>query len=188
MRSQEARSFYETGAERSYQELFPLVRFCNDGRRRAPARGGLTPARYPRSADYINANLDANLSLDALADVYGYSAWHFARLFRQTSGLTPHGYVIEACLAEAKRLVAIHDMTIAEIALRCGMANQSRLSRLLRAHVGVTPARFREIAGGSNVKDQTLSARMSNPPELSDPSFRSSGVHYATSPGPLREP
>jgi AraC family transcriptional regulator len=112
----------------------------------APARGGLTPARYRRCIDFIHANLGADLSLDALAWECGYSAWHFARLFRQTSGLSPHRFVIEARLTEAKRLLASPEMTIADVAHRCGMADQSHLSRLFRSHVGTSPAEFQRSA------------------------------------------
>jgi AraC-like DNA-binding protein len=123
---------------------------------------GLTPAHSHRCIRYIHSNLDKKLTLEAVAKVCGYSAWHFARLFRQTTGLTLRRYVTEVRLGEARQLLSTSEIAIAEVAQRCGFVDQSHLSRLFRKYVGKTPARFRAMAAANSQQSGDFSARLSN--------------------------
>jgi AraC family transcriptional regulator len=92
---------------------------------------------------YIAEHLADTLELDALARVTGYGVHHFCRLFRHTFGQAPHDYVRERRLDAARSMLASSTRGISEIALACGFADQSHLTRCFKQQFGVTPARWR---------------------------------------------
>ena len=92
--------------------------------------------------EYIHAHLDQNIALAALADVAHLSEFHFARLFKQTTGLPPHQFVIHQRVERAKRLIAEGRLSLAQIAIDVGFSDQSQLNRHFKRLVGVTPKRY----------------------------------------------
>jgi len=92
--------------------------------------------------EYIHAHLDQNIALADLADVAHLSEFHFARLFKQTTGLPPHQFVIHQRVEHAKRLLAARQFSLAQIAIDAGFSDQSQLNRHFKRLVGVTPKRF----------------------------------------------
>ena len=92
--------------------------------------------------DYIHAHLDQNIALADLARVAHLSEFHFARLFKQTTGLPPHQFVIHQRVERAKRLIAAGQLSLAQIAIDVGFSDQSQLNRHFKRLVGVTPKRF----------------------------------------------
>ncbi len=92
--------------------------------------------------EYIYAHLDQNIALADLADVAQLSEFHFARLFKQATGLPPHQFVIHQRVEQAKRLIAAGRLSLAQIAIDVGFSDQSQLNRHFKRLVGVTPRRF----------------------------------------------
>jgi AraC family transcriptional regulator len=92
--------------------------------------------------EYIHAHLDQNVALADLAEVAHLSEFHFARLFKQTTGLSPHQFVIHQRIERAKRLIAAGRLSLAQIAIDVGFSDQSQLNRHFKRLVGVTPKRF----------------------------------------------
>lgn len=105
-------------------------------------RGGLSNDRLRAVRDYIAAHLDQSLRLDDLARAASLSPIHFSRAFKKATNLTPHQYVIEVRVAQAKRLLGC-DLPIAEIAYRCGFSHQEHMTRLFGRMVGQPPAAYR---------------------------------------------
>ena len=106
------------------------------------------PGRLPRRAlegaiDYIGDNLEKNLRLTDIASAAHMSPYHFSRLFKESTGLTPHHYVIERRVRRASELLHGTALSIAEIALLCGFANQSHLNRHFKRAFGVNPKALR---------------------------------------------
>jgi AraC family transcriptional regulator len=89
--------------------------------------------------DYIQAHLNDPLSLASMAAQIDMSRCHFATQFKQATGVTPHQYVSEQRVENAKRLLRSDQLSIAEIALMCGFANQSHLNKVFKKYVGTTP-------------------------------------------------
>lgn len=92
--------------------------------------------------EYIHAHLDQNIALADLANVAHLSEFHFARLFKQTTGLPPYQFVIHQRVERAKRLIAAGELSLAQIAREVGFSDQSQLNRHFKRLVGVTPKRF----------------------------------------------
>lgn len=101
--------------------------------------GGLPKHKLQQVIDYIHDYLEQDLSLVDLAALVQMSPHYFARLFKQSTGLTPHQYVIRTRVERAKQLLLQGKLTIAQIAYSVGFAHQSHLNRHFKRHLGVTP-------------------------------------------------
>jgi AraC family transcriptional regulator len=106
--------------------------------------GGLSAYKLRHATVYIQAHLAQAISLTQLAAVGQTSPAHFARLFKHATGLAPHRYVIVRRMEEAKRLLSETEVSLSEIALQVGCADQSHFSALFRRHVGMTPKAYRD--------------------------------------------
>lgn len=95
--------------------------------------------------DYINAHLDHNIGLTQLASLVDVSRYHFARLFKQSTGVSPHQYLIERRLERATGLLVSTKLAIAEIAERSGFSSHSHLCLAFRQHLSVSPDKYRQM-------------------------------------------
>jgi AraC family transcriptional regulator len=105
---------------------------------------GLTSPQIKRVTDFVQAHLGQNLSLEALAQQSGFSPYYFARLFRQTTGESPHQFVLRQRIERAQQLLKKTDVPLAHVALESGFANQSHLTRAFKQHLGLTPRGYRQ--------------------------------------------
>jgi AraC family transcriptional regulator len=110
--------------------------------RKAP-RGGLTAWQAQRIAAHIDANLSGKIHIDALARLVGLSAGHFSREFKRSFGVSPHTYLVRRRIEVAQSLMLTTRDPLSDIALSCGMSDQSHLSRSFRRLVGETPDSWR---------------------------------------------
>jgi AraC family transcriptional regulator len=106
--------------------------------------GGLSLYKLRRTIAYIKDHLEQNLSLVTLAAVGKTSPAHFARLFKQATGLPPHQYVLRCRMERAKQLLTETDLPLIEIALQVGCADQSHFTALFRTHFALTPKAYRD--------------------------------------------
>jgi transcriptional regulator of acetoin/glycerol metabolism len=106
-------------------------------------RGGLSPSAARRVREHVEAHLSETIDLAGLAAIAGLSVYHFARAFKQSTGVTPHHYLVERRLERAKKMLSRSEGSLAEIALATGFADQSHLTRHFRQVLGVTPNQFR---------------------------------------------
>lgn len=101
--------------------------------------GRLRNSQLARVLDHIERFLDEDLSLARLAGVAGVSASHLKALFRRSTGLPVHRYVVERRLERAKALLA-RGLPASQVALVAGFAHQSHMARWMRRKLGVTPS------------------------------------------------
>jgi AraC family transcriptional regulator len=106
-------------------------------------RGGLPRRRLRVAIEYIEDHLDSEIALEDLAAAVHLSAYHFARLFKASTGLPPHQYVIARRIERAKQLLRGDDLSLAQVAARVGFWDQGHFTRHFKRLVGVTPGRFR---------------------------------------------
>jgi AraC family transcriptional regulator len=104
---------------------------------------GLTHRQMQRITDYILAHLNEKLSLETLAQQVGFSAYHFTYLFRQTTGKTPHQFVLDKRLEQARQLLKATDLPLSQVALDVGFQNQSHFTQAFKSRLGVTPRQYR---------------------------------------------
>ena len=107
----------------------------------AEARG-LSAAHLQRALAFIHDQLGEELSLADIAASVHLSPYHFARLFKQSVGLTPHQYVLGQRVEAAKRLLTDPEVTTAQVAAEVGFSDYSHLARHFKRLVGVPPAEF----------------------------------------------
>jgi AraC family transcriptional regulator len=108
--------------------------------------GGLPLPKLRRTIAYIQAHLGHELSVAMLAAVAQMSPAHFARLFKQATGQTPHQYVMRCRIERAKQLLVETDLSLSEIGAQVGCTDQSHFTALFRRYVVTTPRAYRSDA------------------------------------------
>ena len=106
--------------------------------------GGLSGHKLRRVKEFIDANLEDDLSLAEISAVADLSQFHFSRAFRKSTGLTPQQFLMQQRIERAKDLLANDDLPIVEISLRTGFKNQSHFTSLFRKFTNLTPKVWRE--------------------------------------------
>lgn len=104
---------------------------------------GLPKYKLRRAVEYIDANLTEDIALDDLAGLTRMSVFYFVRLFKQSTGLSPHQYVLRERVERAKKLLAGEQHSITEIALEVGCSSHSHFSTVFRRVTGETPKTYR---------------------------------------------
>jgi len=107
------------------------------------ARGGLTPGQMARVNDYIRANFAGTMRIGELAAVAQLSASYFCQAFRRSFGESPYAHIVRRRIERAQEMILLTEMPLAEIALACGLADQSHLTRQFRRIVGISPGVWR---------------------------------------------
>ena len=103
---------------------------------------GLDARRLQRVIDYIDANLGNDLTIEELAAAAMLSRFHFARMFKATTGQSPSHYIGQRRLEQAKVALA-QGRSITEIAFDCRFSSESNFVRSFRRATGVTPGQYR---------------------------------------------
>jgi AraC family transcriptional regulator len=111
--------------------------------RESPGVNGLSFGQERTVLDYVDQHLQKSISLEDLACTVGLSRYHFARRFRQSTGTTPHEFVLRQRVERAKTLLHRTNTPLPDIACSCGFADQSHMTREFRKRVGLTPGRYR---------------------------------------------
>jgi AraC-like DNA-binding protein len=112
------------------------------------SRGGLTPTQRRLVTEILLDDLTGDFSIADLASHCDLSPRHFARAFKATHGTPPHRWLLRQRTEHAKVLLEGTPNGIGEIALMCGFADQSHLTRVFRGLVGTTPAAWRKARQG----------------------------------------
>jgi len=99
------------------------------------------------AVDYIEAHLDQDLRLAALAKVSGMSIYHFARRFKETVGMSPHAYVVVRRIRRAQDMLKHDGSSLANVATACGFASQAHFTTAFQRNLGITPGQYRRAVG-----------------------------------------
>jgi AraC family transcriptional regulator len=99
-----------------------------------------------RIAEYVEANLGADVSLHVLAELAHMSVDHFVRAFRGATGKTPHRFVLDQRLDRAAAMLKAGRASIADMAHACGFRSAAHFSVKFRARFGLTPSQYRRSA------------------------------------------
>ncbi|HYL99580.1 MAG TPA: AraC family transcriptional regulator [Blastocatellia bacterium] len=116
--------------------------------RRTPSielsRVGPVDRRLRRAVEFMHDNYSRELAVEEIASAAYLSEFHFARLFKQILGVTPHMYLANLRLEEARRLLSETELSISEVAAMVGYQSQSHFTRVFKAVTGITPRCFRQ--------------------------------------------
>jgi AraC family transcriptional regulator len=108
-----------------------------------PVRGGLAPWQVRRAKEILCANLDGRVALKEVAQECGLSVSHFSRAFRCSLGVAPHNWLLTRRVELAKEKLRDDRSTLSDVALACGFADQSHLTRVFTRMVGISPGAWR---------------------------------------------
>lgn len=138
-------------AESSLRRATDLLREMGETSATLPdeTRSGLAPWQVRRVTSHINAHLDQTIRNEDLAALAKLHTSHFGRAFRNSLGETPHEYIMRRRIEHAQGLMLSTGASLSEIALDCGLADQSHLSRLFRRLEGESPSAWRRARAGS---------------------------------------
>lgn len=109
-------------------------------------KGGLSPKVAALVCDYMQANFHRQVYLAELADLAQLSEYHFCRMFKQSMAQTPQAYLLAVRIEQVKLRVYNGQVTMADIALQCGFANQSHMGRYFKKLVGISPRQYRQLS------------------------------------------
>jgi AraC family transcriptional regulator len=100
-------------------------------------------ARLKKVLEFIDANLDKNISLSALAQAANMNLSYFATLFRKSMRVSPHQYVLNRRVEWAKRLLRDSKRSVLEVSLEVGFDHPNNFARVFRRMAGISPSEFR---------------------------------------------
>lgn len=104
---------------------------------------GLTQVQLRQVTEYIHQYSAQNPSLIMMAEIIHMSPYYFSRLFKQSTGFTPHQYLLKFPTDRAKQLLKTTHLSIADIAGQVGFVDQSHLNRHFKRHFGISPSHLR---------------------------------------------
>jgi AraC family transcriptional regulator len=110
--------------------------------------GVISDKRLARVLEYMSAHFAEPLTLENLAKEAAISKFHFTRLFRESTGATPHAFLIQLRMEAARRMLTTTDLNVAEIAASCGFARPAHFGTAFTKRFGVSPTAFRGQARG----------------------------------------
>jgi len=93
------------------------------------------------TVEYMKTNYAENLKLENLAKISGLSKYHFLRKFKEEFNMTPHSYLLQIRIQNAKNMLLHHD-SITQIALNCGFSDQSHFARVFNKIYGMSPKKL----------------------------------------------
>jgi AraC-like DNA-binding protein len=104
---------------------------------------GLSWPRLRRVCNFIQDNLNQQLTLLVLSAVVHMSPYHFARLFKQSTGVPPHRFVLERRIARASALLREPQLSIRQVGRLVGFRTPSHFTTAFRRMTGITPSAYR---------------------------------------------
>jgi len=114
-------------------------------------RGGLGAGRLRRIKGLVDAKMEDDLSLDEVAQSVGLSTAHFARMFRKSTGETPHQFVLRQRIDRAKAMLRVPDARVLDVAVGCGFKTQQHFAQVFRNVCGISPTEYRREFVGSEL-------------------------------------
>ena len=122
-------------------------------------RGGLAPWQARTVKTHVNTHLDGNLRIKELARLVQLSSFHFSRAFRVSFGHSPHAYVTRLRVEHAQGLILTTNLTLGQIALACGFADQAHFTKQFRRSCGESPGEWRRTRWAHRESTKRIVAR-----------------------------
>jgi AraC family transcriptional regulator len=117
--------------------------YAGQSRSVRPLRGGLGPARLRTIRELVHAKIEDELTLVEMAQSVELSPAHFSRMFRKSTGETPHQFVLRNRIERAKEMLRAAEARVLDVAVACGFKTQQHFARVFRHVCGTTPREYR---------------------------------------------
>lgn len=105
--------------------------------------------RINKVYDYLDANYMEDVSLEKAADIAGFSKFHFSRLFKEFTGQNFYDYLCYKRIQATEKLLINSDLSITDIAYKCGFSSPSTYNRTFKRIKGCTPSEYRSLLNKS---------------------------------------
>jgi AraC family transcriptional regulator len=123
--------------------IYVAEKYTNVASQRPVYRGGLPIVRLRKIEDYVHAHVSESISIGSLAELAELSPFHFSRVFKQATGITPLQFVTRERMLQAQQLIRETSRSLIEIALEVGYTSPSHFAQVFRRTVGMAPTQFR---------------------------------------------
>ena len=120
-----------------------LVRAERDRNASVQTKCAMAAWQVKRLTAYIDTNLSGNIATDDLTTLVRMSTGHFFRSFKRTFGETPFAFIARRRMLRAQELMLTTDEPLCQIALSCGLCDQSHFTRVFRRIIGESPNAWR---------------------------------------------
>jgi AraC family transcriptional regulator len=117
-------------------------------------RGGLGSARLRRIKQFVDAKMDSELTLCEMAQSVELSTAHFSRMFRKSTGESPHHFVLCHRVERAKEMLRAPEGRVLDVAVACGFKTQQHFARVFRRICGASPTGYRQEWESRNPSEQ----------------------------------
>jgi AraC family transcriptional regulator len=116
---------------------------------------GLSPRMLATVISYIEDHVNTPVTLTTLAGIANVSRFHFARMFKMSTGVSPMAYLEQCRIRKAQALIKEHDLSLAEVAFAVGFADQSHFTRRFRIHTDCTPSHYARSHAGKRQRPES---------------------------------
>jgi DNA-binding GntR family transcriptional regulator/AraC-like DNA-binding protein len=137
----ESHSQYDSAHER---DLALVDGYAVKRRSALTYRGGLAPGRLRRVTELVHAKIEEELTLDEMAETAGLSTAHFSQMFRESTGESPHQFVLRHRVERAKAMLRADGVRVLDVAVACGFKTQQHFARVFRRMCGASPTEYRQ--------------------------------------------
>jgi len=94
--------------------------------------------------ELVHLEMEGDLSLEELANAAGLSITHFSQMFRQSTGQSPHQFVLHQRIERAKEMLRAAENRVLAVAVACGFKSQEHFARVFRSVCGASPTEYRQ--------------------------------------------
>ncbi|WP_228237804.1 helix-turn-helix domain-containing protein [Allomuricauda sp. M10] len=121
-----------------------VKRYCMQMEINTDLKMGISPFQLQKIRRYVQQHMDRPVQTSELAMLVELSVHHFIRVFKKTTGETPHQFVTRLKLEEAKKLLLSTDESVIQVGMGVGCENPSHFSQLFKSNFGIPPLKFRK--------------------------------------------
>ena len=123
--------------------VFLVEQYTDAATEKPDFRGGLPIWQLRKVEDHVREHLQGEINVEALAELVGVSQFHFFRVFKQATGMSPIQFVTRERITRAQQFIRETSRSLIEIALEVGYTSPSHFAQVFRRVTGMTPSEFR---------------------------------------------
>ncbi|MFZ7102918.1 MAG: helix-turn-helix domain-containing protein [Peptococcaceae bacterium] len=128
----------------SVQMVIEFLRCTGINTIRGPRENRPENSYVSKALEYMRAYYNAEINIEDICREINLSSFYFIRLFKAQTGKTPHEYLMDIRLEQAKALLQQGSTSVEETARLCGFVHPGHFSSFFRSNMGMTPSEYRK--------------------------------------------